>query len=190
MNSKVVVVALALLGNSLLLHAQTITDNIFFKHPDVAFHKYDPAAEILFVLNTEFNPSTKEWTFVLDIYGEEDKIKSFTKEWFERYKKSFHSNTKYLNENPNMKQLITGQWIKGDIVKNGYWIQRSANPATEVCQGFVVNGFREGNWLAYESGRKITERNYIHDVKEVFGRNGERWVLESFLKNQDCIKMA
>jgi hypothetical protein len=171
MNYKVVLLALALLGNSFLMHAQTITDTIFVKHPDVAFHKYDSTAEILFVFNKEFNPSSKKWTLVLDIYGEGQKVKSFTPEWFEGYKKTFYYKInnlkKYMTNRSYLKQVASKEWVKGDVVKNGYWVQLELNLTERMCEGFVVNGLREWNWSEYaKQNIKVREGNYVHDIKD------------------------
>jgi hypothetical protein len=88
-NSKVVLLIIEFLMNSFFIHAQTITDTIFIKHPDVAFHKYDSLAEILFVTNLEFDSKTKQWTYVLDIYGKAKNIESYNEEWFARFKLQF-----------------------------------------------------------------------------------------------------
>lgn len=168
-NSKVVVLLLALFGNSFLMHAQTITDTVFVKHPGVAFHKYDSLAETLYVFNTEFNTSTKQWTIVLDIYGEGENINLYSEEWFKRYKGVFKYKNNpllYLKEDSYRKKISQGKWTKGDIVKNGYWIQYAKSEGGKLCEGFVINGMKENNWIEYENDKKIREGNYTHNIKE------------------------
>lgn len=166
MNSKVVLLALLLLGNSFLMHAQTITDTIFVKHPGVAFHKYGSISEnkysILYVINIEYDILTQRWNLVVDVYGEDLALRYLPEEKVIRSMGNIHFENLYKD------QIEKEKWIKGDSVKNGYWIQcyDGYNLSGDRTEGYVVNGMQENKWIEYDQGKKKHEGNYINDLKD------------------------
>ncbi|MFN8415790.1 MAG: hypothetical protein U0U66_05620 [Cytophagaceae bacterium] len=157
---KGVIFIVFLASNLFSTQAQTYIDTLITKHPDVEFQKYDSLAEILFVINGELNINTRQWNLVIDIYGENDKIKSINKEYI-----SFFMKRVYF-ENVYKKQIEKGDWVKGDTVKNGYWIQFNRVEGRSVkIEGFVVNSIREGNWKNYIDGYLVSEGIYKLGIK-------------------------
>ncbi|WP_018343472.1 toxin-antitoxin system YwqK family antitoxin [Cytophaga aurantiaca] len=153
--NKFTTAVIFLFFNSILLHAHNTSDTIITVHNHILFYGYGSHAQMVVVVNNEFNASTKKWTVTMDLYGHISKDDYE----FNKMKKEIHF------ENLYEKEILNGTWVKGDSVKNGYWIQYDYDFA-KIREGFVVNGLRENKWIEYDSGIKIGEGNYLHGKKE------------------------